>query len=176
MIGIRRAFTSLPDELGLLLRNASRTLPPNRLPVSRFSTLTRSASFRIGRIDALELIGPALGPRARLFTGLRRVSTTATEAGQSQSNEAKDGNLERPKVDRKTVLGEARIIGSCLALSRLKRTNERTNPMSLLSRLARLAAPISGAYLISMASQFTSMFYLGHLGATELAAAALGIM
>lgn len=42
--------------------------------------------------------------------------------------------------------------------------------------MAGLALPIASSYLLSTASQSTSLFYLGHLGADALAAAALGMV
>ncbi|KAJ3309065.1 hypothetical protein HDU93_005621, partial [Gonapodya sp. JEL0774] len=40
----------------------------------------------------------------------------------------------------------------------------------------RLAFPVSLAYILSMSNQIFSMIFIGHLGTTELAAAAMGLM
>jgi MATE family multidrug resistance protein len=45
-----------------------------------------------------------------------------------------------------------------------------------MKRILMLGSPVSGAYALSMASQFVAIGFLGHVGAKELAAASLAVM
>ncbi|KAL6047359.1 ethionine resistance protein [Balamuthia mandrillaris] len=65
-------------------------------------------------------------------------------------------------------LGEAR--------DRFRRWHDQSVALQELCIVLKLAAPIAGSYLCTMFIQLVSLFFVGHLGPTELAAAALGTM
>ncbi|KAI9034178.1 mate-domain-containing protein [Hyaloraphidium curvatum] len=170
MAGASRFFLArLPDELRLLARAPPlpRPRPPASPPALR-ATLSRAppAILCSRPPAALPAFLPPF-PRRIPAPSARAFSLSAFRGAPANlGGGGARGPLPQPPPDPAADGNAADTVA----------VKERKLVFSEAGTIVRLAAPISGAYLISMASQFTSMFYLGHLGATELAAAAMAIM
>ncbi|KAL6060728.1 Mate-domain-containing protein [Balamuthia mandrillaris] len=97
------------------------------------------------------------------------------EEEEERRGGASSASLRIASFDEEVEDEKRRGVGGFF-LDRFRRWHDQSVAIQELCIVLKLAAPIAGSYLCTMFIQLVSLFFVGHLGPTELAAAALGTM